>query len=293
MSSAQISIVVLRVSRGTALAAVPEVGGSVTERRDGRVAPGRVRGRGAERGVVGDPRGPCHLERRRRAATRPAAGADRHRRLERSAAGVGARRSRCGGRRCRGAARRQLRHRRRRGGLRHGGRRHRAPPGPGPGHPRRARLDGDAHGGPCTRVGDDVVAVRQRLLRLRRDRGHGSAGQVADRRRVASALPDLRLRLGDRSRGRARGPGASRSTRWARTRSRRSAAQARTGSTCTRTAASPGRCASSSSASEPRLRWAHGADLRLLRRLRRGATRSTPTRRQRSAASSRPARSRS
>ena len=39
---------------------------------------------------------------------------------------------------------------------------------------------------------------RQRLLRLGGHRGHRSAGQVADRRRPASALPDLRLRLGDR-----------------------------------------------------------------------------------------------
>ena len=54
--------VVLRVSRGTALAAVPEVEGSSQERGGRRAAPGRVRGRGAQRGVVGDARGPRHLE---------------------------------------------------------------------------------------------------------------------------------------------------------------------------------------------------------------------------------------
>ena len=126
-----------------------------------------------------------------------ATGADRHRGLERPATRVGARRARCRGRRCRCAARRQLRYRRRRGGLRHRSRRHGAPPGPAPGS--RAVLGSTVTltvarapewGTTWSQSGSGSYDSGD-------DRGHGPAGQVADRRRAAPALSHLRLRLGD------------------------------------------------------------------------------------------------
>ena len=69
------------------------------------------------RGVVGGAGGPGRLERRRRRRRGAAAGADRHRGLERTAARPCSRCPRGGGRRRGCAARRQLRDRRRRGGV--------------------------------------------------------------------------------------------------------------------------------------------------------------------------------
>ena len=76
-----------------------------------------------------------------------------------------------------GEARRQLRDRRRRGRVRDGRGRIRPAPVTRPRHAGRARLDRDADGRAAARVGDDMVAERQRLVRLRRDRGHGAAGR--------------------------------------------------------------------------------------------------------------------
>ena len=163
---------VLRVSLGTAHAPSCPTSRDRPERGHGSAAPHRVRRQRPHRGIVGDPRGPRHLERCRRRRRGDEARSDRHRRLERPSAGVGAGRARRRRRRRRRAARRELRHERRRGGL--GDRPGRLGPAPvaRSRHACRARVDGDAHGGARARVGDDLVGERQRLLRLGGHRGH-------------------------------------------------------------------------------------------------------------------------
>ena len=103
------------------------------------------------------PGGPCRLDRRLRRRSGSAAGADRHRRLERSAARAGARRPWSGGRRRGGAVGRQLRDGRRRGRLGDGTGRLGSAPVPRSRQPRGARLDRDAHDRPCARMGDHLV----------------------------------------------------------------------------------------------------------------------------------------
>ena len=147
--------VVLRVSRGTALAVVPDVEGA--SQSDATAALRRI-GFAVERSRAEEswetPEGrviSSDVAARRRGA---AAGADRHRGLERPAARIGARRARRSGRRRRRAARRQLRRRA-------SSRRDPRPPPqapccasrPGSRHARRARLDGDAHGRARARSG--------------------------------------------------------------------------------------------------------------------------------------------
>ena len=193
--------------------------------------------------------------RRRGTAARP----DRARRLERAAARTGSRRPRARRRRGGRAARRQLRDRHRRG-----------------------RLDAAAAGsvlrqspapGARAVLGSTVTLTIARAPEWRTtwsQSGSGSydsdefevdgaAGRVADRRRAQPALPDLRLRLGERRLGGNRRRARSASTRSARTRSRRSAARARYRCTCARRAVSAGPSASSSSARQPTGPFARGA----------------------------------
>ena len=162
--------------------------------------------------------------------------AGRPRRLERPAEGDGARRPRRRRRRCGRAPRRQLRRRRRRGRVDALSR-----PEPCCGS-RRAPAHAPSSGSTVTLTvarapewDDDVVAERQRRVRLRGDRGDGAAGRLAHRRRGAAEATSSSAPGRRPSRGRERARGTSPSTRAARTRSPRSAAPARTGCTCNRT----------------------------------------------------------